>query len=63
MKGKERRITLINPSYKDNIVRTLKAQYYKNSVANFLRGGHFGASAVGFIYERDETKDKDKKSF
>ena len=30
----------------DGTCRTIKAQYYKNSLANFLRGGGYGASAV-----------------
>ena len=28
----------------DGFCRTLKAQYYKNSCANFMEGNHFGAT-------------------
>ena len=30
----------------DGLCRTLKSQYQKNSVANFVRGGTFGATGV-----------------
>ena len=30
----------------DGTCRTIKEQYHKNSLANFLRGGGYGATAV-----------------
>lgn len=36
----------VNPSADGNKSRTLKAQYYKNGIANFVTNGGFGATAV-----------------
>lgn len=30
----------------DGTCRTIKSQYYKNSLGNFIRGGGYGATAV-----------------
>lgn len=35
----------LNP-YTDGTCRTIKSQYYKNALANFVRGGGYGATAV-----------------
>jgi hypothetical protein len=35
----------LNPE-PDGTSRTIKAQYFKNSLANFIRGGGYGATAV-----------------
>ncbi len=34
----------------DGTCRTIKNQYYKNSVSNFRSGGTFGASGVLVVY-------------
>lgn len=39
----------------DGTSRTVKAQYYKNSLANFIRGGIYGATAVIEIYEESDS--------
>lgn len=37
----------------DGSCRTIKSQYYKNSLGNFIRGGGYGATAViEIVYER-----------
>lgn len=41
------------------VSRTIKAQYYKNSVANFLHTDGLGATAV--IEWNDESSDPDKR--
>ena len=39
----------------DESCRTLKSQYAKNSLGNFIRGGGYGATAViEIIYEQTE---------
>lgn len=36
----------------DGSCRTVKSQYYKNSLGNFIRGGGYGATAViEIVYE------------
>lgn len=41
-----RKIVLpLNPM-PDGSCRTVKSQYYKNSLGNFIRGGGYGATAV-----------------
>ena len=40
----------LNTEY-DGTCRTIKAQYYKNSMANFIRTDSFGAAGVIVIYE------------
>lgn len=38
----------------DGSCRTIKSQYYKNSLGNFIRGGGYGATAViEIVYEYD----------
>ena len=40
----------------DGSCRTLKSQYYKNSLGNFIRGGGYGATAViEIVYEDRQT--------
>ena len=42
----------INPM-PDGSCRTIKAQYQQSSLANFIRGGGYGATAViEIVYER-----------
>lgn len=43
----------------DGSCKTIKAQYYKNGVANFVRGGHYGATGVIEYYENRDSSDKD----
>lgn len=56
-----RKIVLpLNPM-PDGSCRTVKSQYYKNSLGNFIRGGGYGATAViEIIYETD-TLDSDRQ--
>ena len=53
MKLSVMRIEIVNASIGggENTVRTIKAQYWKNSVANFVRKDGLGATAVMVIYE------------
>jgi hypothetical protein len=44
----------LNP-YPDGTCRTIKEQYHKTSVANFLRVGSFAATGV-IEYEPDESE-------
>lgn len=45
----------INPM-PDESCRTIKAQYHKNSLGNFIRGGGYGATAViEIVYEQDSN--------
>lgn len=41
----------------DGSCKTIKAQYYKNGVANFVRGGHYGATGVIEYYEQQCDRD------
>ena len=41
----------------DGSCKTIKAQYYKNGVANFIRGGHYGATGVIEYYEQQCDRD------
>lgn len=43
-----------NP-YTEDTARTIKAQYYKNGIANLFRGGGYGATGV--IEIEDEEMD------
>lgn len=52
-----KRIGLLNAE-PDGTCRTIKSQYQRNSLANFVRGGGYGASAVIEIYEEDDCADK-----
>lgn len=46
----------INPM-PDETCRTIKSQYYKNSLGNFIRGGGYGATAViEIIYEKTDSR-------
>ena len=46
----------LNPE-PDGTSRTIKAQYFKNSLANFIRGGGYGATAViEYEIETDRRK-------
>jgi hypothetical protein len=38
----------------DGTSRTIKAQYHKNSLANFIRGGGYGATAVAVVQDCGE---------
>ena len=38
----------------DGSCRTVKSQYYKNSLGNFIRGGGYGATAVMEIVYEDK---------
>ena len=45
----------------DGNCRTIKSQYYKNSLGNFIRGGGYGATAViEVVYETDSI-DSDRQ--
>lgn len=44
---------LFNPE-PDGTCRTIKANYYKMSLANFVRGGSMGATGV-MAYELEDT--------
>jgi hypothetical protein len=39
----------------DGTARTIKEQYHKNSVANFLRGGSYAATGVIEIEDEEYT--------
>jgi len=47
---------LFNPE-PDGTCRTIKANYYKVSLANFIRGGGYGATAV-IVYSNREDMEK-----
>lgn len=38
------------------VSRTLKAQYYKNSIANFIHTGSYGATAVIVEITHEQAK-------
>lgn len=41
----------------DGACRTLKAQYQQSSLANFIRGGGYGATGViEIVYETDKNR-------
>ena len=42
----EKLSSMIYPLTEEGVVRTIKAQYYKNSLANFIRQDGLGATAV-----------------
>lgn len=44
----------MNPE-RDGTARLIKAQYYKTSLANFLRTGTWGATGVIEVYGEDST--------
>lgn len=45
----------LNPT-KDGICRTIKSQYWKNSLANFIRDGGYGATAVAVLDSRSDME-------
>lgn len=50
-----RKVTIpLNPM-PDNTARTIKGQYFKNSLANFMRNGSVGATGIIEVvfYEKD----------
>ena len=56
----QKKMIPLNPM-PDGTCRTIKAQYYKNSLGNFIRGGGYGATAViEIVYETDST-DSDRQ--
>lgn len=42
----------------DGTCRPIKSQYYKNSFANFIRGGGYGATAVAVIPDMEEPAER-----
>ena len=42
----------------DGTCRTIKAQYFKNSLANFIAGGAFGATAIAVIPDMEESAER-----
>ena len=42
----------------DGTCRTIKSQYPKNSLANFLRGGGYGATAVAVVSDMEEQPER-----
>lgn len=44
----------------EGLCRTLKAQYHKNSLINFLHKGSFGATGVIVIEETEHVQEKYK---
>jgi len=44
----------LNP-YEDGTCRTIKSQYYKNSLANFVRRGGYGATGVIKRYDKENN--------
>ena len=47
-------IEAFNPSA-GGLCKTIKAQYFKNSLANFIHPGGYGATAViEIVYDRNE---------
>ena len=50
-----KKVIPLNPM-PDGSCRTIKSQYAKNSLGNFIRGGGYGATAViEIVYERQDT--------
>ena len=45
----------------DGSCRTIKSQYFKNSLGNFIRGGGYGATAVIEIENETDSFDSDRK--
>lgn len=51
----EKKVIPLNPM-PDGSCRTVKAQYGKNSLGNFIRGGGYGATAVmEIVYAEDNN--------
>ena len=51
-----KKVTPMNPM-PDGTCRTLKAQYQQSSLANFIRGGGYGATGViEIVYETDKNR-------
>lgn len=51
-----RRIVRVMNPEDDGTSRTIKAQYYKNSMANYARQDSFGSTGVIEIYEEDSIE-------
>ena len=50
-----KKVTPMNPM-PDGTCRTLKAQYQQSSLANFIRGGGYGATGViEIVYDKTES--------
>ena len=49
----------LNP-HTQGIARTIKANYHKQSLANFTRGGSMGATGVIEYESNESTKRKDR---
>jgi hypothetical protein len=52
----EKKVLPLNPM-PDGSCRTIKSQYFKNSLGNFIRGGGYGATAVIEIEYEDRQTD------
>ena len=51
-------IYIVNPDDKDNdVCRTIKSQYWKNSISNIFHKGTFGCTGVIEIKEEDGKED------
>lgn len=46
----------LNPM-EDGTCRPIKSQYWKNSLANFVRGGSYGATAVAVFDSRSGVQE------
>lgn len=56
----QKKLIPLNPM-PDGTCRTIKAQYYKNSLGNFIRGGGYGATGViEIMYEDDLQRSDDR---
>jgi len=42
----------------DGTCRTIKEQYHKNSMANFVRGGAFAATGVAVVQDMEEPAER-----
>lgn len=42
----------------DGTCRTIKEQYHKNSMANFVRCGAFAATGVAVVYDMEEPAER-----
>lgn len=52
-------IVILNP-YRGGIVRTIKANYYKVSLANLIRADALGATGIMEIYDDKTTEVSDE---
>lgn len=51
----------LNPM-EDGTCRPIKSQYWKNSLANFVRGGSYGATAVAVLDSRTDMEEQTKRT-